>query len=223
MSKINKEDRNIVILIIIFLLLLSVYFIYNLLNPSPIKENKNEVLSDYEILNAEEYFKLYEIREDLTNRFNIFIDDIRFKYENNILSIDDKVISDNIVLNGKIGLYDCLFVFLGDNTTTGSVNIIIYDRITKDYNIIDNIDGMYLYDLDNSGMAEAGLRINLTRRYNNNIIVKDKEYDICTYKDNKLAESMQVIYLYDIDKAIFTKYDIITKKTIGEAKKELCN
>ena len=223
MSKIDKEDRNIVILIIIFLLLLSVFLIYNLLHPSPRKEKNKEVLSDYELLNNEEYFKQYQIRKDIINSFDTFIEDIRIKYDNNTLTIDGNEIIGNITLNGRIGLYDCKFVLFATDNITGSSYIIIYDRITSYWIVIDQIDGMYIYDIAEAGMAEAGLYLKLTRRYNNVITYKGKEYDLCTYKDNKLAESMEVMYFYDVSEGNFNTYDVLSKKSVGDIKKELCN
>ena len=92
----------------------------------------------------------------------------------------------------------------------------------RESKIVDKIDDMYLYDINEAGMAEAGLNLYLTRRFNDKVIIKDKEYDICSYKDNKLIESMNIMLFYNVDTESFDQSDIITKRYISEVKKDIC-
>ena len=221
-KKFDNEDRNIVILIIIFLLLLSSIFIYKLLNPVVKNTNNEEVFMEYELLNESGYFKSYEINEDIIDDFNIFVNDVNVKLNNKELTIDDQLIKNNIEISPKIAFYDYILVIYANDLKEGKSIIIEYNKMKRESKIVDKIEDMYLYDINVSGMAEAGLNLYLTRRFNNKVIIKDKEYDICSYKDNKLIESMNIMLFYNVDTESFDQSDIITKRYISEVKKDIC-
>ena len=221
-KKFDNEDRNIVILIIIFLLLLSSIFIYKLLNPVVSNTNNEEVFMEYELLNESGYFKSYEINESIIDDFNIFVNDVNVKLNNKELTIDDQLIKNNVEISPKIAFYDYILVIYANDLKEGKSIIIEYNKMKREYKIVDKIDDMYLYDINEAGMAEAGLNLYLTRRFNDKVIIKDKEYDICSYKDNKLIESMNIMLFYNVDTESFDQSDIITKRYISEVKKDIC-
>jgi hypothetical protein len=221
-KKFDNEDRNIVILIIIFLLLLSSIFIYKLLNPIVSNTNNEEVFMEYELLNESGYFKSYEINESIIDDFNIFVNDVNVKLNNKELTIDDQLIKNNVEISPKIAFYDYILVIYANDLKEGKSIIIEYNKMKRESKIVDKIEDMNLYDINDAGMAEAGLNLYLTRRFNDKVIVKDKEYDICSYKDNKLIESMNIMLFYNVDTESFDQSDIITKRYISEVKKDIC-
>ena len=221
-KKFDNEDRNIVILIIIFLLLLSSIFIYKLLNPVVKNTNNEEVFMEYELLNESGYFKSYEINESIIDDFNIFVNDVNVKLNNKELTIDDQLIKNNVEISPKIAFYDYILVVYANDLKEGKSIIIEYNKMKRESNIVDKIEDMYLYDINEAGMAEAGLNLYLTRRFNDKVVIKDKEYDICSYKDNKLIESMNIMLFYNVDTESFDQSDIITKRYISEVKKDIC-
>ena len=220
MNKIDKEVKNIIILLIIFLLLLGVYLICLLLKPDKEEESKIEVDGDYRIVNQFNHFKLYELNEEILNGFNTYINDINIKYINKELSINDNYILSDVSIVNKIGSYDDLLVMLLNNNTKSY--ILIYDKLNNNPVLFDQVDGLKIYDLDNVDLSEAGFNVYLTNVFNNNIIVDNSSYNMCEYKDTNIIVNKHIFYSYNIEEGIFNDYDLLSKQTLKEYKKDIC-
>ena len=220
MNKIDKEVKNIIILLIIFLLLLGVYLICLLLKPDKEEESKIEVDGDYKIVNQFNHFKLYELNEEILNGFNTYINDINIKYINKELSINDNYILSDVSIVNKIGSYDDLLVMLLNNNTKSY--ILIYDKLNNNPVLFDQVDGLKIYDLDNVDLSEAGFNVYLTNVFNNNIIVDNSSYNMCEYKDTNIIVNKHIFYSYNIEEGIFNDYDLLSKQTLKEYKKDIC-
>ena len=142
--------------------------------------------------------------------------------KNKELIIDDQSIKTDVEISSKIAFYDYTLVIYANDLKEGKSLIIEYNKMKRQSKVIDMINNMYIYDIENSSMAEAGLSVYLTRRFNDKVVVNNNEYDICSYKDNKLITSMNMMLFYDVDNESFDQSDIITKTLISELKKDIC-
>ena len=223
MSKnINKEDRNIIILIIIFLLLLGIYFINVLLNNSEDLEGNIEVDNgDYKLISQTDRFKLYTIKDNLLNNFNTYIDDINIKYSNNELIINDNSIITNIDLIKYISIYNDNLMLYCKNKDTYSDNIIIYNKYTNEFKVISEINDMYIIDIDNIDIFEAGVNIRISNIVNNKLYYKGNTYDICEYKDD-IVVLKNIVYYYDFDSENFYSVEVLSTTKLNEYKKDIC-
>ena len=221
MNKFDKEDRNIVILIIIFLLLLSVYFIYRLLNPE-IENNNKEVFKEYVLLNESNNYKYYRISERNINNFDIFINDVNIKYNNRELTIDEQLVKDNIIVIDKVAFYDHIMVMFAVDIINGYSYFIQYNKNNREAKVLNKINDMFIYEPDNVELAEAGIRLSLSKRFDNVLFINDKEYDLCSYKDDKLIESVDIMLFYNSDTDEFSDSDIISKRYLKDIKKDIC-
>ena len=219
MNKITQEDRNIIILIIIFLLILSVYFIYVLLNNEDIVEGNIEVNKNYEEINSTDKFKLYKFIGNEEYNFNIRNNNI--KYLNNELSINGTYIDSNVKIVNYISFYNYNMILLITSTVVDQDYILILNTFDNTYNILDKIDDMYIDNIYDITVSEAGIALDLTSLIDNKISINKELINPCDYNKDYII-SKNIIYFYDYDSNEFNDSEELDKVNLKEYKKNMC-
>ena len=220
LNNLDKEDRNIIILIIIFLLILSIYIICRLLKEDKVRDNI-EVFNDYSLIGETNRFKLYSIDSDILSNFNTYINDVNIKYNNEVLEINSTRIIDHITLLSNVAFYEDNIVLLAKSNQFYTDVIIMYNKYSGEYHVINKIDDMYIIDLDTAEMSEAGIHVHLTNIIDNNIYIDDKITDICDYSTD-VEVFKDVMYYYDFDSMNYYSLEVYNSYRLSDYTKGIC-
>ena len=217
MNNITKEDRNIIILIIIFLLIISIYFIYELLN-----KNESDIeVSNYTLIGSTDRFKLYELNNNILNDFSINLNNINIVFNNGKLVINNIDIIEHVTLIKYISFYGDDLVMYCKNQVQGTDNIIIYNRNTREYKVLSEVDNMFIVDIESIDIFEAGINIKVSNIIDNNIYYKGNVINICDFKDD-VDVYKDIVYYYDYASNNFYSTEVLSSNKLNEYKKDIC-
>lgn len=221
-NRLKREDKAIVILTIIFLLILAAYFIYKLLG---INEEKKQEADEsyryrYELIVENNRYSIYKLLP-YDYGFDLTFDKAFIKLNRKKLSIDGIDIISNVKVFDYIAFYGVNVLLVVQDVSTGINSIVLFNLAKLEPQIIDKIDGMYIIDPEDINISEAGVNIHLSSYFNNVLHVDGKEYNICDYSKN-IEVYKNLIYFYDYLKDDFTSFDVIETKKLDKYKKGIC-
>jgi hypothetical protein len=217
----DKEDRNIIILIIIFLLVLSIYLIVVLLHNEEEDKKEIEVKEQYELIGDTDRFKLYSLNADTLNHININLNDNHINFNDETLYINDTYIIDHVSIISYIAFYKDNMVLFAKSNILGTDNIIVYNTTKNEFDIIKEVDNMFIIDIEAVDVTDAGINIHLTNVVNGKLYKDNKVYDVCEYKNN-IDSYKNIMYYYDYDSSSFYSIEVLHSNKLDYYKKDIC-
>ena len=218
MNKFDQEDKNIIILLIIFLFILSVYSIYLLLNNKSDKENV-EVNKYYEEISSTDKFKLYKFTG--SGEFNFNIRNNNIKYLNNELSINGINIDRDIRIVNYISFYDYNMVLLITSLVDRHQYVLIFNTYDNTYEVIDKFDDMFIDDIESINISEAGIQLTLTNIINDKLYINESYINPCNYNKDIIINRNKIIF-YDYGSDKFNDSEVLEETILNEYKKNMC-
>jgi len=218
LNKFDQEDKNIIILVIIFLFILSVYSIYLLLNNKSDKENV-EVNKYYEEISSTDKFKLYKFTG--SGEFNFNIRNNNIKYLNNELSINGINIDRDIRIVNYISFYDYNMVLLITSLVDRHQYVLIFNTYDNTYEVIDKFDDMFIDDIESINISEAGIQLTLTNIINDKLYINKEYINPCNYNKDIIINRNKIIF-YDYGSDKFNDSEVLEETNLNEYKKNMC-
>ena len=80
---------------------------------------------------------------------------------------------------------------------------------------------MSIVDVDDINFSEAGINLHISNIVDNQLIIDNKQYDICSYNKN-IEVFKNMMYFYDYSITSFRQIDFIEIKKLNQIKKDMC-
>ncbi len=207
--------KETICIFIILILCAGLYLIYYFMNPNAFLVNNNTTttisMENYYIKDSNNYYASYGIN-NISSKLEIDLNNVSFNYNNMAISINNNKIIDNVTLLSDFAKYGNNLVLIYKYNDSYKEGIIIYDINNNKYNIIDELDNLYIKEISN--ISSNSLNIIVSNVDGNKIYVNNTE-DICNamISDDYIVNE-NIIYNYDNSNNNFS-YEVISSMTKG--------
>lgn len=188
--------KVIVTLLSILILVLSIRLIVYLLDyvPELALDKGTSVIDDEDLYNYGVFFKTYSIKSP--KYFSYEIDALKIKYDNETLTINDKVINDVTSVYNYFSIYDNTLLVISYTTKDDSL-VLIYNYKNMEEREIKKYKNMILDNEAPITFDDDGITLNYTSIMDNNFIKSGKS--ICSSKNKDIDVCKTIFYEYDHD------------------------
>lgn len=170
-----------------------------------------EVSEDYTIINQTKNVIGYVITTNINEEFDIKLGDVKIKYNNDSLYINDNEITSEISIYDRAAIYSNRFVVLLYSSLINDENgFIIYDLFKRDFKIVNEIDDMPIVINDEIYFTDVGFDFKVSLIKDNTIRIKDKKEDLCKYKNSEMIVEEDISYIYNNNDKVFDDYEAYT-------------